>query len=117
MDDATLPPGEHAHDPADRDLDPILWQVERIMTHVHWVDEHHSTFMQHAGVQAYFTESTDAKGLRQELANLQDSLRRSHDHVHRLAQLVLAGYTVNPEKRVPPTLPVEVQRRMEWKGY
>jgi len=87
-----LPPGSR-WDGRSSDTDAVSFSLERIKTHLHWIGEHYSTF------QAQ--RHRDPERAEEELADLADSHRRAMQHLARLIGLLLAGYAVDPSKKVP----------------
>jgi hypothetical protein len=100
------PPGEHQHDPYVKDIDAVGFALERVVTHLQWIDEHLATFLA--------TRETDPKLAERELDYLADSLNHARRNAARLTALVLAGYGIDPSKRIPklpkdPKYPIDGQ--------
>ena len=91
-----LPPGQHRYDPIKRDLDPLGFALHRVQTLLVWIEEHRASLE-----KALYT---DAETVDSELSNLRVATRDAMIHLQRLSELILAGYTVNPEKRLPESL-------------
>jgi hypothetical protein len=91
-----LPPGHHPHDPVKKDLDPIGFALERVQTFLVWIGEHRATF------ESY--RDTDPELAQSELSNLRDATMQGMVHLQRLSELLLAGYTIDPGKRLPESL-------------
>lgn len=91
-----LPPGKHPRDPSKKDIDPIGFALERLQTFLLWIDEHGSSFKQLRHIDPISAES--------ELAYLRDSTEQALTHLQRLMELLLAGYTIDPNKRLPKEL-------------
>lgn len=91
-----VPPGEHACDPGVKDIDAIGFALERIQTHLVWIAEHHATF------QAL--RYSDPQAAEKEMPRLEDSNREAWWHLQRLKELLLAGYHIDPNKRLPHDL-------------
>jgi hypothetical protein len=94
MDDREiLPPGHHPRDSRRPDADQIGHALERLQTFLIWIDEHRASFEKE--------RATDPQGAEAELRNLQDSTEQAVLHLQRLTELVLAGYTIDPDKKSP----------------
>ncbi len=91
-----IPPGEDPRDPYIKDLDAPAFALSRLGTHLRWIGEHHASFQE--------LRTSDPKLADQELLYLTDSIRQAREHLERLTELVLAGYTIDPAKRLPPEL-------------
>jgi hypothetical protein len=91
-----LPPGQHPYDPVKKDLDPIGFALSRVQTFLVWIEEHRATFEKYRSTDPEFAES--------ELRNLRDSTLQAMVHLQRLSELLLAGYTIDPDKRLPESL-------------
>ncbi len=91
-----LPPGEHPYDPVKKDLDPIGFALSRVQTFLVWIEEHRATFEKYRSTDPEFAES--------ELSNLRDSTLQAMVYLQRLSELLLAGYTNDPDKRLPESL-------------
>ncbi len=91
-----LPPGQHPHDPVKKDLDPIGFALYRVQTFMVWIEEHRAAFEEYRCTDKEFAES--------ELSNLRDSTLQGMVHLQRLSELLLAGYKIDPDKRLPESL-------------
>ncbi|HEY7327722.1 MAG TPA: hypothetical protein VH592_08785 [Gemmataceae bacterium] len=91
-----LPPGRHPHDPLKADIDPIGYALNKIQTSLLWIDEHRSSFEQ--------LRHCDPASAQTELDYLEDSVEQALSHLHRLIELLLAGFTLDPNKRLPKGL-------------
>jgi hypothetical protein len=91
-----LPPGKHPVDQFKHDLDPIGWHLERIQTCLMWIDEHRASFEK--------LRSTNPSDAEAELAYLKHSTYDAILHVHRLTELLIAGYKLGSDKRLPKGL-------------
>jgi hypothetical protein len=91
-----LPPGQHPNDPVKKDLDPIGFALYRVQTFLVWIEEHRATFEKYRGTDQELAES--------ELSNLRDATLQGMVHLQRLSELLLAGYTIDPDKRLPESL-------------
>lgn len=91
-----LPPGQHPNDPLKQDIEPIGFAMERVQTFLTWINEHRASFE-----QVRETEPSDAEN---ELHCLKDSTEQAVLHLHRLIELILAGYSIDPNKRLPKGL-------------
>jgi hypothetical protein len=98
-----LPPGQHPRDPASADIDALGYALERLQTLLIWVDEHRSSFEK--------LRISDAASAANELACLKNSADQAVLHLHRLTELLLAGYAIDPNKRLPKSLCSEVWLR------
>lgn len=97
--DEILPPGSDPRDPYVKDIDAVAFAMERVQTHLCWIAEHLATFL--------VTRESDSRSAEQELKYLAESTRQALASSERLSELLLAGYSVNPNKRLPrfPRLP------------
>ena len=91
-----LPLGQHPSDPYKPDIDPLGFALYRLQTHLLWIAEHRSSFEQ--------LRHTDPSDAERELNYLKDSTWQALAHLQRLMELVLAGYTIDPNKRLPQGL-------------
>lgn len=89
-----LPPGESPIDPASKDIDPIAFALERSMAYLHWIEEHKASFEA--------TRRTDSENAERELVFLSQSAQEAKKYLTRLAELLLAGYSIDPSKKLPP---------------
>ena len=88
-----LPPGQHPRDSRKPDMDQVAYALERLQTFLMWIDEHQRSFEKE--------RDTDPLSAASELNNLRDSTEQAVLHLQRLTELLLAGYTIDPDK-VPP---------------
>ena len=100
------PPGDHLHDPYVKDIDAVGFALERVLTHLHWIDEHLTTFLA--------SRETDPKSAEWELECLADCTKQARKSAARLTALILAGYGIDPSKRLPkipkhPKYPIDGQ--------
>jgi hypothetical protein len=91
-----LPPGQHPYDPVKKDLDPIGFALDRVQTFLIWIDEHRASFEK--------ARDNDPETAESELSNLRISTRDALIHLQRLSELILAGYTIDANKRLPESL-------------
>jgi len=91
-----LPPGEHPFDSRRPDADQVAYALKRLQTFLLWIDEHRESFEK--------ARDADLLSANSELRNLQDSTEQAVLHLDRLAELLLAGFTINPDKRLPKSL-------------
>jgi hypothetical protein len=91
-----LPPGQHPFDPSKEDIDAIGFALERIQTFFLWIGEHQATF------EAY--RNADPSKADNELRYLRDSAEQGLAHLQRLKELLVAGYAIDPNKRLPKGL-------------
>lgn len=92
----TLPPGQHPYDPGKKDIDPIGFALYRVQTFLIWIDEHRASFEK--------LRHTDQEAAEIELSNLRDSTVQGMIYLQRLSELLLASYTIDPNKRLPESL-------------
>jgi hypothetical protein len=91
-----LPPGQHAYDPSKKEVDAIGFALQRLQAHLTSVEEHRASFEKY--------RKTDDVAAQQELFGLTHSTKEALRHFLRLAELLLAGYTLDPSKRLPKGL-------------
>lgn len=109
----TLPPGQHPYDPVKKDIDPVAFALDRVQTFLVWIDEHRASFEQARDIDKELAEA--------ELNNLRDSTSQGIIYLQRLSELLLAGYSIDPGKRLPESLrrgwfSSNVRRRQERGG-
>jgi hypothetical protein len=90
---SVTPPGESPIDPAVKDIDPIAFALDRARTYLHWIEEHRASFEA--------ARESDPETAERELGNLAHSTQEARLHMARLVELLLAGYTIDPSKRLP----------------
>jgi hypothetical protein len=88
-----IPPGESPIDPAVKDIDPVAFALDRARTYLHWIEEHRSSFE--------VARESDPDVAARELGYLAHSTQEARIHMARLVELLLAGYTIDPFKRLP----------------
>jgi hypothetical protein len=91
-----LPPGRHPFDPSKADIDPIGFALDRVQTFLVWIEEHRASFEKY--------RTTDPSSAESELRNLENSTDQALVHLQRLKELLLAGYSIDPNKRLPKGL-------------
>jgi hypothetical protein len=91
-----LPPGQHPNDPAKSDLDPVGFALERVQTNLIWIVEHLASFEKARNADPQVAES--------ELMNLRITVKDAMLHLQRLSELILAGHTIDINKRLPQSL-------------
>lgn len=91
-----LPPGQGPLDPVDKSLDPVAFALDRVRVYLIWIDEHRASF------EANKSASPDLA--ERELRNLEAATTDARRHMGRLLELVLAGYGIDPSKRLPEGL-------------
>lgn len=91
-----VPPGQSNVDPWKTDIDPVAFAVDRVICHATWIAANLHGFVQ--------LRQSDPTLAEQELRYLAHSSEALERHAERLRQLLLAGYTINPSKRLPPGL-------------
>jgi hypothetical protein len=96
-----LPPGESPRDPAVKDIDPVGFALDRARTYLHWIEEHRASFEA--------ARESDPDTAERELGNLAYSTREAQAHMERLVELLLAGYTFDPTKRLPRGLQTRIK--------
>jgi hypothetical protein len=99
---AILPPGQHPNDPSKHDIDPIGFALARLRIHLLWIDEHRHSFEKLRHCEPVRAET--------ELNYLKDSTEQALTHLLRLIELLLTGYTIDPNKRLPMDLCQGVDR-------
>jgi hypothetical protein len=97
-----LPPGESPIDPGVKDIDPVAFALDRVRTNLHWIEEHRASFEAARG--------SDPEIAERELGNLAHSTEEARKHMDRLVELLLAGYTIDPYKRLPRGLTGKVEQ-------
>src|SRR5262245_26802281 len=91
-----LPPGDGPDDPAVKDIDAVAFALNKVRTYLVWIDEHRASFEA--------ARNSDPKTAESELLNLAHSTQEARKHMARLVELMLAGYTIDPAKRLPRDL-------------
>jgi len=86
-------PGKHSFDPATPDIDPIGFALERLQTMLKWIDDYRASFEKLRNSEPDRAES--------QLRNLEDATEQGVAHLQRLTELLLSGYTIDPNKRLP----------------
>jgi hypothetical protein len=87
------PPGQHPLDPSKPGIDAIAFALERVQTMILWIGEHQATFEANRTI--------DPNAADEELRNLADTTEQAAIHLYRLKELLLAGYCIDPNKRMP----------------
>jgi hypothetical protein len=95
-----LPPGQHPFDTPKLGVDQVAYALERLQTFLMWISEHRASFEKE--------RDADPQSANSELRNLQDSTEQAVMHLQRLTELLLAGYTIDPDKKAPKGLCGEV---------
>jgi hypothetical protein len=91
--DAVIPPGESPMDPYVKEIDPLAFALDRARTYLAWVDEHRASFET--------ARRSDPEEAERELGNLAHSTEEARKYLERLTELLLVGYTIDPDKRLP----------------
>src|SRR5688500_254555 len=91
-----LPPGDSPLDPHVRDLDAVAFSLNQVRTLLRWVEEHRASFEA--------ARATDPETAERELGNLAHATGEPLRHVGRLTELLLAGYAIDPSRRLPRDL-------------
>lgn len=90
------PPGEGITDPAKSEIDTVAFALERTLTMLFWIEEHRSSFA--------IAREADPEKAQQEWEYLTDAVQQAIKYSDRLAELILAGYAIDPAKRLPNDL-------------
>ncbi len=99
-----VPPGQHPCDPSKKEIDPIGFALERVQTFLTWIEEHRASFEK--------DRRSDPASAEVELGHLAHATQEAVRHFVRLAELLLAGYTLDPTKRLPKSL-----FQPEWRAW
>ena len=91
-----LPPGEHKNDPWNKEIDPVLWALDKLKTDLLWMSEFHATYLAR--------RENSPEEAEKELRRFKHAEDGAWDHIRRLAQLILDGHTVDASKKVPQDL-------------
>lgn len=91
--DKVAPPGQSPIDPFVKDIDPVAFALNRTRTLLAWIDEHRASFEAARG--------SDPETAERELRYLAQSTEDARKYMARLVELLLAGYTIDPAKRLP----------------
>lgn len=98
-----LPPGKHPSDPNRKDIDSIGFALVHTQELLRWIAEHHAS--------SEMLRESDPVEAKRERYYLEDSIRQAAVHLQRLTELLLAGYTINPNLRLPRQLEGDGFRR------
>ena len=90
------PPGQHPLDPSKSDMDAIGFALAKLQTMLTWIEEHRASFEKE--------RESDPAGAERELRYLADATKQAIGYFVRLTELLLAGYTFDPNKRLPKDL-------------
>ena len=90
------PPGESRLDPSVKDIDAVAFALERVQTLLAWIDEHRASFEA--------ARASNPEEAERELGNLADATAQARRYHGRLVELLLAGYAIDPAKRLPKGL-------------
>jgi len=90
---SVIPPGDSPLDCANNDIDAVAFALDRVRTYLHWIDEHRASFE--------MMRKSDPSVAEKELGNLAHATAEGRLHMARLVELLLAGYTINPNKLLP----------------
>lgn len=88
-----IPPGEHPYDPVKKEIDPVGFALERLQTYLTWIDEHRASFEK--------ARDSNPAEAEKELEYLAASTREALRYFLRLSELLLAGHSIDPTKRLP----------------
>ena len=83
----------HPSDPANPEIDPVAFAIERVRMLLQWIDEHRSSF------EAY--SESRPEDARRELAYLADATAQAKKYADRLRELLLAGAAIDKNKKLP----------------
>jgi hypothetical protein len=92
-----LPPGQSPIDPAVQEIDAVAFALERLCTYLHWIEQHHTTFEA--------DRILNLPNAQRELQFLAHATVEAQKHAKRLTELLLAGYAIDPAKRLPEGFP------------
>jgi hypothetical protein len=96
MNPVMVPPGDHPYDPLNRDIDPLAFALAKVQTHLLWIDEHRGSFEA--------ARQDDPETAERELGYMRLSIKDAIIYLKRLSELVLAGYVIDQDKRLPKGL-------------
>jgi hypothetical protein len=91
-----LPPGQHPYDPAKTDIDAVGFALHHVQISLAWINEHRASLEKFRNIDPARADS--------DLSNLRVCIRDAMIHLQRLSELILAGYTIDPNKRLPESL-------------
>jgi hypothetical protein len=91
-----LPPGDAPHDPAIKEIDPLAFALNKVRIQLVWIDEHR------AGFEANRISNPEIAA--RELHYLAHATVEARVYLDRLAELLLSGYSIDPNKRLPTDL-------------
>lgn len=83
-------------DPYLPDIDPVGFALERLQTHLIWIEEHRASSEQF--------RHEDASSAETELSNLKFSIEEAVNHLQRLSELLSPSLPMEPGKRLPKGL-------------
>lgn len=83
-------------DPANKEIDPVAFALDGVRSNLLWIEEYRATFED--------ARTSDPETARQELVYLAHSTQKALKHMARLVELLLAGYNIDPSKRLPSDL-------------
>jgi hypothetical protein len=91
---SVIPPGDDPQrDRANKEIDAVAGALERTITMVQWAEEHLASFQAH--------RTSDPTSAENELGYLRDVIEQGAMYLGRLAELILAGYNIDPNKLLP----------------
>lgn len=88
-----IPPGESPNDSSVKDIDAVAFALDRVRTYLFWIDEHRASFEA--------ARESDREEAERELGMLARSTQEARRHMARLVELLMAGYGIDPSKRLP----------------
>lgn len=91
-----LPPGQAPCDPSAKNLDAIGFALALTRQRLLWIAEYLADFKDHRDTHVERAEAA--------LNKIEDSVREGREHLDRLIDLLLAGYNIDPNKRLHPDL-------------
>ena len=94
--DKVVPPGESPIDPYVKDIDAVAFALNKVRCYLVWIDEHRASFEA--------ARASDPDKAERELGNLTHATEEARKHMARLVELLLAGYTIDPSKKLPRDL-------------
>ncbi len=97
----TNPPDKHPSD-LPRGVDPVAGHLREIAVNLVWMDQYR------LNIEHYL--KNDPSGVESEMVYLHDAIDDAIKHIRRLTELLLAGATIDPKKRIPRDLEIPPKR-------
>jgi hypothetical protein len=91
--DNVRPPGKDPRDPHCGEIDVVAAHLNAVRSNLAWIDLRRASFEKLRGSEPLEAEK--------ELDRLKHATEDAMKHLERATELVLAGYTVDPTKRLP----------------